>query len=178
MRVRARPLFTHSAFGSFDTATSAPTPASLKSFHIDGPISTVQLSPPPTNSPSQTPHLLVSSMAGFACVYAAATPRLLPRSDASPVLCVYHAPFPTPSGSAIFLGTFDGNVCMYEAKESVCLETGMMINRCLFTRCLNSPIHRFGVGDINGDGVAELVVVTKQSVHVFRPEVNSFKDVT
>jgi hypothetical protein len=131
----------------------------MSSFNIDGPISTVQLSP---SGDKSNPHLLVSSMSGFACIYTDGIPRLLPpvADDNSPVLCIYGAPFPCESGTAIVVGTFAGNVLIFE---------GGTLN-LLYKRCLSAPIHRFGIGDIDGDGVPELVVMTKQSMHVFRPQ--------
>jgi hypothetical protein len=36
------------------------------------------------------------------------------------------------------------------------------------TRQLPHPVHKFGVGDIDSDGVNELVVLTKETIHVFK----------
>ena len=36
------------------------------------------------------------------------------------------------------------------------------------TRQLPYPVHKFGVGDIDSDGVNELVVLTKETIHVFK----------
>ncbi|GMI39274.1 hypothetical protein TeGR_g14703, partial [Tetraparma gracilis] len=145
-----------------------PTPAEY-TYHIDGPISCVQLSSPTSSSGSSDAaslRLLVASLAGFACIYTLGAggkrkndvivPSVL-TSGKTPVLCIYGAPFSCEGGFAIFVGDVAGNVRVYDEGH-----------RLLFERCFSAPIHRVAVGDVDGDGQKEVVVLSKTRIHVLR----------
>ena len=163
--------------------------AKYASFYIDGPISTVQLTTKKKivdggGLRDSAVHLLVASLAGFACIYKcdlltpisyqpSTGPEEAPKNffdepqiledtlnPGDSVLCIYEAQFPTLGGSCIFVGTYKGQMMVFEKSEA----GGYSLS---LRRKLPHSIHKFGIGDINNDGIVEVVVLTKYSVHVF-----------
>ena len=113
-----------------------------------------------------------------------------------PVMCIYEASFPTLAGSCVLVGTYNGRLMIFEegratgeASEQQQLIPGdgtsspplptSRAKRAVLcgSRTLPHPIYKLGVGDMNSDGIPEVVVLTKSAVHVFARSFGDLADV-
>ena len=155
---------------------------------VDGPIVTLAISSRTRQTPAaivdaSTPQksctLVVGSLCGFACAFhqsgGAEQPFGLPEAIISNlwcgrigaedgVLCVKSISCGGQDGlhSCVAIGTYSGRVLIFE-------QTGENSpNYNLYWSCqLPYPIHAISSADLDGDGLNEILVTTRRSIHVF-----------
>lgn len=160
---------------------------------VDGPIVSVALQTRrlslysahrDQNSPSLGMDLLVGSLCGFACALhregGQGQPLEGPIEIVSDlwsgslgaedgVLCVRTIPcHGAQAGYAVAIGTLSGRVLLFEPIFS---ESGGQPHRyeLLWSCHLHYAIHGISFADVDGDGLIELLVTTRRSIHIFRP---------
>ena len=152
---------------------------------VDGPIVTLDISsrtrqmPSPVIADSSIPQksctLVVGSLCGFACAFhqsgGAEEPFGLPEEIISNlwcgrigaedgVLCVKS--ISNGTNTCVAIGTYSGRVLIFEP-------TGENTsNYKLYWSCqLPYPIHAISSADLDGDGLNEILLTTRRSIHVF-----------
>lgn len=153
---------------------------------VDGPIVTLDISSRTRQTPAaivdaSTPQksctLVVGSLCGFACAFhqsgGAEQPFGLPKEIISNlwcgrigaedgVLCVKSISCGGGLHSCVAIGTYSGRALIFEHTDE------NSSNYKLYWSCqLPYPIHAISSADVDGDGMNEILVTTRRSIHVF-----------
>eukprot|EP00731_Ephydatia_muelleri_P027782 Em0019g655a len=163
------------------TLVSLPTEiiSDWSSKMLDGPITSVKFFTSASNPAAaqsrkvaDAVHLLVTSAVepaivfidvfknGFTCY------TTLPNSHLYDcVLCATIADVNWDGRNELVLGTYGKELLVYQLDATV---TGTMGIRLLWQRSFAHPIHCLWYGDLTGDGLSEMVVVTMGGIHVLQ----------
>jgi len=93
------------------------------------------------------------------------------------ILAVHEFTAPTSSGIGIAIGTYSGRILLYEY-ISANNDTQRPVFQMFWSDQLPYPIHGICVTDVNADGLPELLVTTRKSLHLYRFDINDMADST
>ena len=94
------------------------------------------------------------------------------------VLTVHKFRFATKSGSLVAVGTYAGQLLLFDAPNEHAIKstTGADVKdvpllsryKLVYSRNFYSPIHGIAIGDLDGDGLPELLITSLKRIHIFR----------
>jgi len=97
------------------------------------------------------------------------------------VLTVHKFSFATKSGSLVAVGTYAGQLLLFDAPDERTMKSNTSADitdvedvplpsryKLVYTRNFNSPIHGIAIGDLNDDGLPELLITSLKRIHIFR----------